>query len=114
MADHCRIPEDALSFIKHCVRFRKIKWTYHVNMRMRGRFISREIIVSSFENYEIIEEYPGDKYLPSYLICSHFQKKIFHVLFAVDTENENIRVITAYYPSAEEWDNSFKKRRLRP
>jgi len=62
-------------------------------MRMRGRFISREAIVNSFKNYEIIEEYPDDKYL----VCSHFQEKTFHVLFAVDVENKNVRVVTAYY-----------------
>ena len=83
-------------------------------MRMRGRFISRKDIIGSFEAYEVIEEYPDDKYLPSYLICSHTRKKTFHVLFAADVENENVRVITAYYPSREEWDDSFRKRRTRP
>jgi hypothetical protein len=43
-------------------------WTYHVNMRLQGRFISREEILDSVSEYQIIEEYPADKYLPSYLI----------------------------------------------
>lgn len=59
------LPDNPLSFIKGCVETRKIRWTYHVNMRMKDRFISREFIVDSTENYEIIEEYPEDKYLPS-------------------------------------------------
>lgn len=78
------IPDDPLAFIRNCVKLKKIRWTYHVNMRMKGRFISRQIILNSFENYEIIEEYPKDKYFPSYLIYSHYQDEIFHVLFAVD------------------------------
>ncbi len=85
--------------------------TYHVNMRMKGRSISRLIILNSFENFEIIEEYPKDKYLPSYLIYSHYQDEIFHVLFAVDIEGDNIRVITSYFPDPEEWKEEFKTRR---
>ena len=104
------IPENPLAFIQQCVRFKKIKWTYHVNMRMKGRFISRQAVLNSLEHYEIIEEYPGDKYFPSYLVCSHYQDKVFHILFAVDTENENVRVVTAYYPDPEEWKDNFKKR----
>lgn len=106
------IPEDPLTFIQQCVRVKKIQWTYHVNMRMKGRYISREAILNSLDNYEIIEEYPDDKYFPSYLIFSHCQDKTFHVLFAIDIENENVRVVTAYYPSIGEWDDNFKKRRL--
>lgn len=113
MAKECSVPENPLSFIQQCVHLKKIHWTYHVNMRMRGRFISREAIINSFKNFEIIEEYPDDKYLPSYLVCSHFQEKTFHVLFAVDVENKNVRVVTAYYPSVEGWNDSFKKRRSR-
>ena len=105
------IPEDPLAFIRNCVKLKKIKWTYHVNMRMKGRFISRQIILNFFENYEIIEEYPKDKYFPSYLIYSRYQNKIFHILFAVDIEEDNVRVVTAYYPDLEEWKEDFKTRR---
>ena len=43
--------------------------------------------------YEIIEEYPKDKYLPSYLIYSKYQDKIFHVLFALDIELDQLKTI---------------------
>jgi len=105
------IPENPLDFIKGCVKNRRIYWTYHVNMRMKGRFIPRRIILESVNNYEIIEEYPEDKYLPSYLVFSKYQAKIFHVLFACDIDDQNVRIITAYYPSLDEWEEDFKKRR---
>ena len=105
------IPDDPLAFIRNCVKLRNIKWTYHVNMRMKGRSISRQVILNSFEEYEIIEEYPKDKYLPSYLVYSRYQNKIFHILFAVDIEEDNVRVVTAYYPDLEEWKEDFKTRR---
>ena len=105
------IPNNPLDFIKRCVKEQRIFWTYHVNMRMEGRFIARQIVLDSIQHYEIIEEYPGDKYLPSYLVFSKYRDKIFHVLFAVDIEESNVRVITAYYPSLDEWEEDLKTRR---
>lgn len=66
------IPEKPLDFIKGCIKEQKIFWTYHVNMRMKGRFILRQIILESVNNYEIIETYEKDKYFPSYLIYSKY------------------------------------------
>jgi hypothetical protein len=106
-----KLPDDPLEFIRRCVRQGKIFWTYHVSMRLRGRFINRQAILQSCERYEIIEEYPKDKYLPSYLIYSEYQGDIFHILFAVDLEEENVRIITAYRPNPEEWKEGFRTRR---
>jgi hypothetical protein len=80
-------------------------------MRMKERFIPRNYIFESIEHYEIIEEYPEDKYLPSYLVYSRFERYLFHILFAVDLEGENTRVVTAYFPSLEEWQPDLKTRR---
>ena len=103
--------ENPLKFIQSCVKDGKLLWTYHVNMRMRDRFIHREHIVNSTENYEIIEEYPNDKYFPSYLIYSRYQNWVFHVLFAVDTDEDNVRIVTAYSPDLDEWEEDLKTRR---
>lgn len=105
------IPDDPLEFITRCVNQRKIKWTYHVNMRMKKRFITRQLILGSSANFEIIEEYPEDKYLPSYLVYSQYQNQAFHIMFASDVQGDNVRVITAYYPNSEEWKEDLKTRR---
>jgi hypothetical protein len=111
MTSEALIVENPLDFIRQCVSRQKIFWTYHVNMRMEGRFIPRKLILDSVQDYEIIEEYPKDKYLPSYLVHSKYRDKIFHVLFAVDIQENNVCVITAYYPSPEEWEEDLKTRR---
>ena len=111
MAFEHLIPDNPLAFIQQCIRERKIHWTFHVNMRLEGRFISRQKILESVSAFEIIEEYPEDKYLPSYLIYSQHQGAIFHVLFAVDVAGDNIRIVTAYYPDKEEWEEDLKTRR---
>ena len=104
------IPADPLSFILRAVRARKILWTYHVNMRMERRFISRADILDAAETFEIVESYPEDKYLPSYLVLA---ASAFHVLFAVDVERDTVIVVTAYRPDAEEWNEDFRTRRQR-
>ena len=100
----------ALQFIRQCVEERRVYWTYHVNMRMENRFISRQMVLDSVKNYEIIESYPADKYLPSYLVCSTHGSTIFHVLFAADLSNKNVRVITAYRPDKTKWSDDMKRR----
>jgi hypothetical protein len=106
-----RIPDDALSFIQACVRIRRVFWTYHVNMRLKGRFIPRKAVLDAVESYEIIEAYPEDKYLPSYLVLARFGGDAVHVLFAADVEGNNVRVVTAYRPSAREWESDLRMRR---
>ncbi len=65
-----RLPSDPLTFIRERVRAGAVFWTYHVNMRLVDRFIARRRIFDSVDTYEIIESYPADKYLPSYLILA--------------------------------------------
>lgn len=86
-------------------------WTYHVNLRLGQRFIARETIIAAAESYEIVEEYPQDKYFPSYLLLGRQGESAFHVLFGTDVDSQNVRIVTAYYPSVEEWEEDLKTRR---
>lgn len=108
------LPDDPLGFIQDCVRRRKIFWTYHVNMRLAGRFIPREAILQAMDTYELVEAYPDDRYLPSYLILGRYGKEAFHVLFGADVQWDNVRVVTAYRPDPGEWQPDLKTRRTRP
>ena len=95
------LPDDPLIFIRRCV----------VNMRLATKSISRRVIIDSIHAYEIIETYPDDKYLPSYLVYTEYQGKRYHILFAADVKRENIRVVTTYRPSSIEWLPDLKTRR---
>ncbi len=64
-------------------------------MRLAGRFIPRELILIAVASYELVEAYPDDKYLPSYLILARHDADAFHVLFAADVQGDNVRVVTA-------------------
>jgi hypothetical protein len=106
-----KLPDDPLAFIQACIQQRAIFWTYHVNMRLQGRSIARQAILDSLNTYEIIEAYPEDKYLPSYLVLATHSGEQFHVLFAADVAGENVRIVTAYRPSPDEWESDGKTRR---
>jgi hypothetical protein len=105
------IPDNPLEFIRRCIVERKIQWTYHINMRLKNRFISRHGILESISSYEIIEAYPEDKYFPSYLVYAKHKELAFHILVAADTKGDNVRIITAYHPNPEEWESDLKTRR---
>jgi hypothetical protein len=111
MAGERREPDDPLVFIRRCVGEQRVYWSYHVNMRMRDRFIAREQILGAVASYEIIESNPNDKYLPSYLVHAAVGDRVFHVLFATDAEGDNVRVVTAYRPDPLEWEADLKSRR---
>ncbi len=106
-----KVPDDPLKFIRECVRSRRILWTYHVNMRLQGRYIARSAILDAVDSYEIIEAYAQDKYLPSYLVLAQHEGSAFHVLFATDIEGDNVRVVTAYHPDPGEWETDLRTRR---
>ena len=80
-------------------------------MRLAGRFIPRELIFAAVASYDLVEAYPDDKYLPSYLILARHEQDAFHVLFAADVPGDNVRVVTAYRPDAGEWEPDLKARR---
>lgn len=100
-----------LQFIKSCIKRRRIRWTFHVNMRLKGRFISRDVILESIDTYEIIEEYPKDKYLPSYLVYAEYQERAIHIQIATDLKDDSVIIVTAYKPTLDKWEKDFKTRR---
>jgi hypothetical protein len=61
--------------------------------------------------YQLVEAYPDDKYLPSYLIIARHGSEAFHVLFAADVEGDNVRVVTSYRPDPGKWQADLKARR---
>lgn len=105
------MPDDPLAFIQQCVRNRKVYWTYHVNMRLVGRYLTRDEILGAVDGYEVIESYPDDKYLPSYLVLAQQPGAAFHVLFAADVEADHVRVVTAYRPHSNDWEPDLRTRR---
>ena len=82
-------------------------------MRLKKRSLGSEILILGADSLEIIEAYPDDKYLPSFLLRGEAEALVFHVLIATDVQARNVRVVTMYLPAPEEWDAEFRARRVR-
>ena len=88
-----------------------MRWTYHVSMRLHQRRLDGSILVRAMTTLEIIEAYPDDKYLPSFLLRGEADGTVFHAQVATDVDGDNIRVVTMYVPDPEEWDTGLRVRR---
>ena len=42
---------------------------------------------------------------------AEYQGEVFHILFALDKEDHNVRIITVYRPAPEAWDEGFRRRK---
>jgi hypothetical protein len=80
-------------------------------MRLQQRRLSAGSLADAVSTLEVIEAYPEDKYLPSFLLRGESEGSVFHAHVATDLEGRNVRVVTMYQPSPEEWDEDLRVRR---
>jgi hypothetical protein len=80
-------------------------------MRLGQRAITRAMVIDSIDSYEIIESRTEAPRLPSYLVRAESGVDIIHILFAADTTNRNVRIVTAYRPDPDDWREDFRTRR---
>ena len=80
-------------------------------MRLQQRRLSAETLLNAVFTLEVIEMYPDDKYLPSFLLRGEAEGYVFHAHVATDLAGANVRVVTMYQPAPNEWDEDFRVRR---
>ena len=100
-----------MEFIRRCLTSGYIRWTYHVAMRLRERALDARLLIKAVDSLELVESYPDDKYLPSYLVRGDVAGVVFHAQIATDIRGNNVRVVTMYVPRPDEWDNGYRTRR---
>jgi hypothetical protein len=81
-------------------------------MRLEQRSLGSEMLLKGAESLEIIEAYPDDKYLPSFLVRGEVEGRVFHAQIATDVEAGNVRIVTMYFPVPDDWDSGFRIRRV--
>jgi uncharacterized protein DUF4258 len=82
-------------------------------MRLHQRRLTAEMLHDATATLEVIEAYPDDKYLPSFLVRGEFEGCVFHAQIATDVEGANIRIVTMYTPDPDEWDEGLRVRRTK-
>ncbi len=84
----------------------------HAQERLRQRGIKQKDIKNCIATGEIIEQYPDDFPFPSCLIFGYtINNKILHVV--ASDEGTISRIITAYFPDNDKFENDFKTRKER-
>lgn len=90
----------------------KIVITLHAVKRLEQRGIRSKDVLDCIISGEIIEQYPEDYPHPSCLILGRCgEKKPLHAV--IGSNGEQLWIITAYYPSPEQWENDWKTRKER-
>ena len=96
--------------IKKVLKKDNIQWSGHILIRMQQRGIKIKDVINCILNGEIIEHYKDDYPYPSCLILGNTDVgKSIHAVCAI--EGDSIWMITAYYPSTNEWLDDFRTRR---
>lgn len=84
--------------------------TKHMTKRFKERGIKLSYVRNALLAGEIIEQYPNDHPYPSCLVLGFLVgKKPIHV--CVGLGNDELWIITAYYPDTSEWEDDFKTRK---
>jgi hypothetical protein len=107
-----KTPGEILRFVQACLSSGRVRWTYHVTMRLQERRLTGDVLCKAAPTLEIVEEYPDDKYLPSFLLRGEVPEFVFHALVATDIEGDNIRVVTMYIPDPGQWAKEGRSRRI--
>ncbi len=82
----------------------------HAAMRFKQRGLKAKDIRAAVNTGEIIEQYLDDYPFPSCLIIGKSEDgKWIHVVMS--DEGSMSRIITAYYPDPEKWNDDFKTRK---
>lgn len=91
--------------------YRKFKFSSHAIQRMFERDISKNEVIKSIDQGEIIASYPEDKPYPSYISMIIIDQRPIHVVFADNTDEKEAIIITVYIPDTTQWTVDYKSRR---
>ena len=93
------------------VQKKQVEWSVHALRRMLERGISRDAVLHTVCNGELIESYPDDRPFPSALLFGNWDHQPLHVVAAYNPSDQKVFVISAYRPDAEHFEEDFKTRR---
>jgi len=98
-----------IQVIREAFSKREYLFTAHGSDRAAKRAIRSGEIEQAVAAGEVIEDYPQDKYGPSCLISGVTEaQRPLHMQVSYPP---NLKIITVYEPSADEWESDWKTRK---
>jgi len=98
-----------IQVIREAFSKREYLFTAHASDRAAKRAIRSGEIEQAVAAGEVIEDYPQDKYGPSCLILGVTEaQRPLHMQVSYPP---NLKIITVYEPSADEWESDWKTRK---
>jgi len=100
----------SLGVIKDLCEGEALRWTNHILLRLLQRQILIDDVIYTLVNGDIIEQYPTDYPYPSCLVLGATVKgNPLHVVCGAS--KDELWLITAYFPSIDEWTSDFRTRK---
>jgi len=90
-----------------------VTFSGHAVRRMFERAISMDDVRQALAQGEVIESYPDDTPLPSFLVLDTASGRPLHVVVAYEQSTPTCHVITVYIPNNERWQADNRTRRPR-
>lgn len=92
----------------------RLKFSTHAQERRFKRGFTRDDVRRVLGTGEVIDEYPTDNPLPSYLVLGWIEdedeRRPVHVVAADDDERDVTYVITVYEPDPDLWTDDFRRK----
>ncbi|MBI4822760.1 MAG: DUF4258 domain-containing protein [Nitrospirae bacterium] len=90
----------------------KIFWSLHAVKKLRIESLRKAEVENSLKGCIIVEDYPLEsRPLPDCLVLGFAGSAPVHVVVAIDRDFDRILIVTVYRPSAERWEDDWKKRK---
>ena len=96
--------------ICNAIQSGRVLWKKHTLERMMERQISRTQVLHALTQGQIIENYPNDYPIPSFLFLVR-EPEPLHVVVAYDAQTLQCHIITAYHPDLRHFETDFVTRR---
>jgi hypothetical protein len=83
----------------------------HAVQRMFERNVSIKWVKDAVNNGRTVEDYSSEMPEPARLILGFQGNRPFHVVVSENQETHQTTIITVYLPDADQWNQSFKRRK---
>ncbi len=90
----------------------RIMWSFHAVSKLRVEGLRKSLVENALKDCVLVEDYlPVGRPLPDCLVLGFINEGPIHVVVALDEDFERIFIVTVYRPSAERWEDGWKKRK---